>query len=652
MIQSDKLNGRRWAMLAFLLTTMIGLSVAVQASAQMPYDTGPSNEDVQQAFRQGNYPWYDADQDALNLKPDILDGEDAKTANRNQIAKARVAPQQATTSGSGRGWLTLWIIVLIIAVLIVVGAVIWLVVRMDPPSGFRDNQGAGDDGRSFGSDRVESLPFELKKTSGNFRAESEAAFRARNYRLAVTYLFSHVLLTLDRHHHIRLRRGKTNRQYLMELNSSSSAALTEYYEYLMVSFESAFFGNHELQRERFEQSWNALPAFEAQVTRLAESTSKSRAGAVAVGLLLLILVGCGDSSRQRQQQIQSSYGRKSGNSLNGTSVLAELIRDSGRSVNRAESITPRINQFERIIWFRDRFETPSPEAIEKLETWLAYGYNRQLIIVGRDYDSAIDYWTSVSQNTTGNARIQARRQLAKAKADFQQRRNGRDLAQDQCDWYWIKKNDFSKAKQFTGEWAEEIDISQADIQVGLMMDPVQPKISTPWRKRLVPSEKLLVDGTPMVTVMSRDDFDGGGIYLVSNASFLTNYGLVNPENRKLAGKLINSQKYNSGATLFLETGANKARISTSNSDHQTWAWITRPPLKYMVPHFLIVGVFFCFVLYPIFGRAKRADPGKDQTTFRDHIRAMGRLLASSGHFSHAQDKLKKYTNRHWKEHEK
>ena len=65
----------------------------------------------------------------------------------------------------------------------------------------------------------------------------------------------------------------------------------------------------------------------------------------------------------------------------------------------------------------------------------------------------------------------------------------------------------------------------------------------------------------------------------------------------------------------------------------------------MVPHFLMLGIFFCFVLFPIFGRAKRANIEKNPFTFRNHIKAMGKLMASSSNLGFAKDKIEKYINR-------
>jgi len=99
----------------------------------------------------------------------------------------------------------------------------------------------------------------LETTSGDFRQLAQNAYASGDYRSAITYLFSHVLVSLDQRGLIRLRKGKTNRQYLSELRRHRS--LADYYQHVMVPFEAAFFGNHDLEKKQFESCWNQLDSF-------------------------------------------------------------------------------------------------------------------------------------------------------------------------------------------------------------------------------------------------------------------------------------------------------------------------------------------------------------------------------------------------------
>lgn len=247
------------------------LIVSGSASAQ--------DEDViQKSFQKGNYPWYDADSDEARFDGDVSDFDSAITANRNEVPEQLIATptaQNQNTSESASWWMMLiWVGLALLALTVLIALAVWFILKMDPPSGAGSSSEEEEEGTLFNSERVERLPFEMKKTSGDFHAAAEGAYQKGDFRAATTYLFSHVLLTLDRHQMVRLRRGKTNRQYLNELSNGNAQILTPYFERLMTAFESTFFGNHDIPRPKFEECWNALPQFHEQ---LKQTSGGSRA---------------------------------------------------------------------------------------------------------------------------------------------------------------------------------------------------------------------------------------------------------------------------------------------------------------------------------------------------------------------------------------
>ena len=115
-------------------------------------------------------------------------------------------------------------------------------------------------------DRVEDLPFQVKKPSGDFLSEAERLYKEGKYSEAIIYLFSYQLVALDKRHVIRLTKGKTNRQYLREARSRE--VLKQHIQKTMISFEDVFFGHHQLSRERFEECWRELDEFHQQLERV------------------------------------------------------------------------------------------------------------------------------------------------------------------------------------------------------------------------------------------------------------------------------------------------------------------------------------------------------------------------------------------------
>ena len=111
--------------------------------------------------------------------------------------------------------------------------------------------------------RVEALPAGAARWPADLLAAAARLYQEGDYRRAILYLFSHQLCELDRHHLIRLTKGKTNRQYLRELGRRRP--LVVLVQETMVAFERVFFGNHAIDRAAFELCWRRLDEFNALV---------------------------------------------------------------------------------------------------------------------------------------------------------------------------------------------------------------------------------------------------------------------------------------------------------------------------------------------------------------------------------------------------
>jgi hypothetical protein len=149
---------------------------------------------------------------------------------------------------------------------LIIGALIVFLVMAFLKGEQTQTQGAKFIDTSSDVDRVEDLPFQLKKPSGDFLSEAQRLYEAGKYSEAIIYLFSYQLVALDKRHVIRLAKGKTNRQYLRETRSREP--LKQLLQRTMISFEDVFFGHHDLSRERFEESWRRLDEFHQQLERV------------------------------------------------------------------------------------------------------------------------------------------------------------------------------------------------------------------------------------------------------------------------------------------------------------------------------------------------------------------------------------------------
>lgn len=206
------------------------------------------------------YPWYDAENDDLRR----VDLPEEKEPDE----KDQSGPDLRTdTSGFGQVMGTIvqvlfWIfVVLVFAAL--VGVLIWAFTRGEA----KESQTEGTDvvESSDEVDRMENLPFQVKRPQSDLLAEARRHYEQGNYREAIIYLFSYQLIQLDKFHFIRLTKGKTNRQYLSEVRPRPP--ISRLLERTMMAFEDVFFGDHDLERQQFEGCWNSLDEFHNHVSQ-------------------------------------------------------------------------------------------------------------------------------------------------------------------------------------------------------------------------------------------------------------------------------------------------------------------------------------------------------------------------------------------------
>lgn len=124
-----------------------------------------------------------------------------------------------------------------------------------------DASGDEESSASTDADRVEALPVAVKRNVGDLQSEARRLAGEGRYGEAIVYLYSHLLVQLDRRQAIRLTKGKTNRQYLREA-TACHAGLQPMVERTMTAFEDSYFGRHALPADEFEACWNEVQRLE------------------------------------------------------------------------------------------------------------------------------------------------------------------------------------------------------------------------------------------------------------------------------------------------------------------------------------------------------------------------------------------------------
>jgi len=250
----------RWSVMRILATWCI-LAAAGACATAAAQGIDPVESARRQLDRASRIPWYDAENDDLRPVelPPLRDPPPAGDWVWN------VKPRRAGTMNWNMRWLWEALEVLAWGLLIAVFVLLtWLIVRSLRPANAawatsRRSSEEQADGRSD-QDRIENLPFDVVAAQSDLLAQARRCYEQGDYGRAIVYFFSFQLVQLDRHQQIRLAKGKTNRQYLLELGRASP--LRGLIETSMTAFEDVFFGGYSLSRDRFEQCWKELEEFQ------------------------------------------------------------------------------------------------------------------------------------------------------------------------------------------------------------------------------------------------------------------------------------------------------------------------------------------------------------------------------------------------------
>jgi hypothetical protein len=261
-----------WQSLSGIAIVLLSLLLTAFLSAQdSPPKPDPVQEGKESLTNVAKFPWYDSRSDEvhpLHMTP----RREADSGNR--ASKWTNANKQKTGMAGGRTsafgpllqGVGLTVLVLLLGFIAYLIATAFLKEEISETSAQRRVVETSRD-----VDRVEELPFHVRKPSGDFLSEARRLYEAGQYSEAIIYLFSYQLVQLDRHHVIRLAKGKTNRQYVRE--SRQRPAVRPILEQTMFSFEDAFFGRKTLGREQFERSWQQLDAFHAELAELEKAAA-------------------------------------------------------------------------------------------------------------------------------------------------------------------------------------------------------------------------------------------------------------------------------------------------------------------------------------------------------------------------------------------
>ena len=217
-----------------------------------------------------NYPWYDAAEDELR-QIELAPPTPPPEARDWELNLPDWQPPQRNWNWNIGFWEGIqWIVsgllvILLVGALILLLRVMWQRDRVPQLSTAESSQ----QGLARDAEQIENLPFPMEIPKTDLLSEVRRHYENGNYGEAMAYLFSYQLVHLDKHHLIRLAKGKTNRQYMKELHGGKR--LRGMVRQTMLAFEEFFFGGHAIDRKRFELSWQDLDDFHKTVQELMPS---------------------------------------------------------------------------------------------------------------------------------------------------------------------------------------------------------------------------------------------------------------------------------------------------------------------------------------------------------------------------------------------
>jgi hypothetical protein len=396
---------------------------------------------------------------------------------------------------------------------------------------------------------------------------------------------------------------------------------------------------------------------------------RTRLVMLVLGLALVGMAGCG------QPELDVTYGHRrgtpGGESINGTSVLSALFEQRGFSVSTWRRLSPKLDQFDVLVWFPDEFEPPNEATRDYLENWLASNSERVLIYVGRDFDATIPYWTQFLSQVPADQRREVARRLASAQASFDARQAE---VPKEVDVHWFELERVAPRQgpfELTGPWSRGIDATKTALELNTRIrfphledEDEQPDPAGNHGLQML----LLANHEPVVS--EKKFYNGSRMLLIVNGSFLLNLPLTNAEHRKLAGRLIARCGEPRGRRVaFLETGRDGPLIfeNEPGEPYPTGLELfTVWPLGVMMLHLTALGLLACFALFPIFGRpreqpVREADERSVMTEvvlqdgdvpvtavrahFGKHVDALASLLEKTQDHDFARERLQEYYER-------
>jgi len=191
---------------------------------------------------------------------------------------------------------------------------------------------------------------------------------------------------------------------------------------------------------------------------------------VCIGWALAVVFVCGC----RRNEIKYDYGQADGDSINGLSLFADMLRDKGHKVIRQRRLSKRMDKVQTIVWAPNHQQPLTKEVVGWLEDWLVQDSRteRLLIFVGKGYDARNEYLKHIADNAppqefeTRQREYNSGLQAGAGIWDF--------LNEEESEKLWYKMEEGSTNPQsVSGPWSEGLDPSGIPVDAANFLVPLE-----------------------------------------------------------------------------------------------------------------------------------------------------------------------------------
>ncbi|MBM4076870.1 MAG: DUF4350 domain-containing protein [Planctomycetes bacterium] len=335
-------------------------------------------------------------------------------------------------------------------------------------------------------------------------------------------------------------------------------------------------------------------------------------------------------------RLDTQYASPTGKSINGINTFVDYLKKEGRKVDVWPVLSPKMStKYGTIVVLLSSYDRIDEKETRDLKELLERGTVHQLMIVVRDSDLAIDYWSQIGKlpELSKSEKEDVDSEYNKERTSFTSDSN-HEFDAVQGTWYGLKKVDRSKETPI-----RTIDCSNEDGRVGTSFE-----VRWPLERRLESKpEARAIWKSGSDSLLTIEETRGKKVFVLASATPLLNGGLVDPGNRRLAEEF---------SKLIPET--DRVAVSTSSVWHDGSAIESPDILKFMMVHpngwvfgqSILALLLFCWWKFPIFGRPRQTQ-NQETARFGRHVEALGILLHRTHDLEFARKRI-----RDWLGHQK